>query len=190
MRRKNTTSPEDSVDIHEVARVRISILHLMLTIDMPEIQKRIRAARISRGWSLADFQSHSGGAITAIAMGSYERGSRTLSTQKLITICKVLEISLLHLLASDQELVRGDSSSRHIYDLRALQDLPQTPEKSHLLSYIHQIIKERGDWKGAVISLRKGDIENLTRIFECSSEIKSTGYLEWLAVQGISLRKN
>ena len=190
MRPKNTTSPEDSVDIHEVARVRISILHLMLTIDMPEIQKRIRAARISRGWSLADFQSHSGGAITAIAMGSYERGSRTLSTQKLITICKVLEISLLHLLASDQELVRGDSSSRHIYDLRALQDLPQTPEKSHLLSYIHQIIKERGDWKGAVISLRKGDVENLTRIFECSCEIKSTGYLEWLAVQGISLRKN
>ena len=190
MRPKNTTSASDSVDIPEVERVRISILHLMLTIDMPEIQKRIRAARISRGWSLADFQSHSGGAITAIAMGSYERGSRTLSTQKLITICKVFEISLLHLLASDQELVRGDSSSRHIYDLRALQALPHTPEKSHLLSYIHQIIKERGDWKGAVISLRESDIENLTRIFECSSAIESASYLEWLAVQGISLRKN
>ena len=190
MRRKNTTSPNDSVHIPQVERVSISILHLMLTIDMPEIQKRIRAARISRGWSLADFQSQSGGAITAIAMGSYERGSRTLSTPKLITICEVLDLSLLHLLASDQELERGDSSSRHIYDLRALQALPQTPEKSHLLSYIHRIIKERGDWKGAVISLRKIDIENLTRIFECSNEIKSSGYLEWLASQQISLRKN
>ena len=190
MRPKNTTSLSDSVDIPDVERVRISILHHMLTIDMPEIQKRIRAARISRGWSLADFQSHSGGAITAIAMGSYERGNRTLSTPKLISICKVLEISLLHLLASDQELVRGSSTSRHIYDLRALQALPQTPEKTHLLSYIHQIIKDRGDWKGAVISLRESDIENLTRIFECSCDIESASYLEWLAVQGISLSKN
>ena len=168
----------------------LSTLHSMLTIDMNEIRSRIRAARISRGWSLAEFAAHSAGAITAVAMGSYERGGRTLSTPKLLTICRVLEISLVHLLASDQELTPGQITDRHIYDLRLLQALPQSPEKNHLLCYIRQIIKERGDWKGEVISLRKGDIENLERIFAASEEIRSGNYLAWVEAQKISLKKN
>ena len=162
----------------------------MSIIEMNEIRSRIRAARISRGWSLAEFETHSHGEVTAVAMGSYERGGRTLSTPKLLTICNVLEISLLHLLASDQELTLGLSSHRHIYDLRLLQGLPQSPEKSSLLAYIRAIIQERGDWKGEVISLRKGDVENLERIFAASEEIRSENYLAWIEAQRISLKKN
>jgi transcriptional regulator with XRE-family HTH domain len=162
----------------------------MTNIDIREIRARIRAARASRGWSLADFEIHSGGAITAVAMGSYERGGRTLSTPKLLTICQVFGISLLHLLESERSLVSGDISERHIYDLRRLQGLPPSSEKSHLLSYIHQIIKERGDWKGEVISLRRSDVENLTRIFAVSQDFNSSSYLSWLKEQGISLVKN
>jgi len=162
----------------------------MVNIDMREIRVRIRAARVAQGWSLADFEIQSGGAITAVAMGSYERGGRTLSTPKLLTICQILGIPLLHLLESDHSLVSGTVSERHIYDLRALQGLPASFEKSHLLSYIHQIIKERGDWKGEVISLRKSDVENLTRIFAVSQDIKSPNYLSWLKEQGVSLVKN
>ena len=139
---------------------------------------------------MADFEIHAGGAITAVAMGSYERGGRTLSTPKLLTICQVFGISLLHLLESERSLVSGDISERHIYDLRRLQGLPPSSEKSHLLSYIHQIIKERGDWKGEVISLRRSDVENLTRIFAVSQDINSSSYLSWLKEQGISLVKN
>ena len=190
MRRKNTTRDLCSVDIPEPERVMLSTLHSMLTIDMNEIRSRIRAARISRGWSLAEFADHSDGAITAVAMGSYERGGRTLSTPKLLAICRVLEISLVHLLASDQELTPGQITDRHIYDLRLLQALPQSPEKNHLLCYIRQIIKERGDWKGEVISLRKGDVENLERIFAASEEIRSENYLSWVEAQKISLVKN
>jgi transcriptional regulator with XRE-family HTH domain len=162
----------------------------METIDMREIRVRIRAARVSQGWSLADFEEYSGGAITAVAMGSYERGGRTLSTPKLLMICQIIGIPVLHLLGSERSLVSGDVSERHIYDLRALQGLPASSEKSHLLSCIHQIIKERGDWKGEVISLRKSDVENLTRIFAVSQEIKSSSYISWLKEQGISLVKN
>jgi len=162
----------------------------MLVIDMRVIRTRIRAVRILRGWSLADFEKHSGGAITAIAMGSYERGARTLSTPKLLTICRIFEISLAHLLEFDRELVPGHISDRHIYDLFKLQGLPQSPEKVHLLSYIQEIIRERGDWKGAVISLRSTDVENLTRIFTVTREIDSVSYLEWLERQDISLTKN
>ena len=97
---------------------------------------------------------------------------------------------MIHILAPAQELTAADSSGRHIYDLRALQGLPQSTEKTHLLAYIHQIIRERGDWKGAVISLRASDIENLGRIFSASQEIKSHSYLEWIEKQEITLQKN
>jgi transcriptional regulator with XRE-family HTH domain len=190
MRRKNTTRDLFSVDIPEPERVMLTTLHSMLTIDMNEIRSRIRAARLSRGWSLAEFATRSAGTITAVAMGSYERGGRTLSTPKLLTICRVLEISLVHLLASDQELTPGRITDRHIYDLRLLQALPHSSEKNHLLCYIREIIKERGDWKGEVISLRKGDIENLERIFAASEEIRSENYLAWVEAQRISLKKN
>jgi len=157
---------------------------------MREIRGRIRATRVSRGWSLADFQERSGGAITAVAMGSYERGGRTLSAPKLLAICAIFEISLVHLLQSDHELVPGENPGRHIYDLRKLQRLTAGPEKHQLLAYIHQIIKERGDWKGEVISLRRTDIENLVRIFAANNSLKYSDYLAWSAEQGILLKKN
>jgi transcriptional regulator with XRE-family HTH domain len=162
----------------------------MSEIEMREIRGRIRATRVSRGWSLADFQERSGGAITAVAMGSYERGGRTLSAPKLLAICAIFEISLVHLLQSDHELVPGENPGRHIYDLRKLQRLTAGPEKHQLLAYIHQIIKERGDWKGEVISLRRTDIENLVRIFAANNSLKYSDYLAWSAEQGILLKKN
>jgi len=158
--------------------------------EIREIQVRLRAARLSLGWSLADFEIHSAGSITAVAMGSYERGTRALSITKLLTICDIFQISLIHILAPVQELTSVDSSRRHIYDLRALQGLPPTAEKSHLLAYIHQIIRERGDWKGAVVSLRATDIQNLGLIFAASQEIEIHSYQAWLGEQGISLMKN
>jgi transcriptional regulator with XRE-family HTH domain len=190
MRRKNTTRVANSVDISGTERAILSTLHLMLAHEITDIRLRIRAARIALGWSLAEFERHSAGAITAVAMGSYERGTRTLSIAKLLTICDIFQISLIHILAPAQELTSSDSSSRHIYDLRALQALPPTAEKSHLLAYIHQIIRERGDWKGAVVSLRATDIQNLGLIFSSSQEIENHDYQAWLVKQGISLKKN
>jgi transcriptional regulator with XRE-family HTH domain len=178
------------VDILEAERARLSTVAFMSTHELKEIRRRIRAARQTLGWSLADFEIHSSGRVTAVAMGSYERGSRTLTISKLLVICEIFEVSLIHILASENELTVAHSSGRHIYDLRALQGLAESSEKLHLLSYIHQIIRERGDWRGAVISLRTSDIENLGRIFAASQEIESENYLKWIEKQGVTLQKN
>jgi len=161
----------------------------MSTHELKEIRRRIRTVRQSLGWSLADFETHAAGAITAVALGSYERGSRTLSITKLLVICDILHVSLIHILAPQNDLTTADPSGRHIYDLRALQELPQSREKEHLLAYIQHIIRERGDWRGAVLSLRKNDVENLGRIFTVSQDIKVHGYLQWLEKQEITLKK-
>ena len=162
----------------------------MSTHELQEIRRRIRAVRLSLGWSLADFETHAAGSITAVALGSYERGSRTLSITKLLVICDILRVSLIHILAPPNDLTTADPSGRHIYDLRALQDLPHSAEKEHLVAYIQHIIGERGDWRGAVLSLRKNDVENLRRIFSVSQDIKVHSYLEWLEKQEITLQKN
>jgi len=122
-------------------------------------------------------------------MGSYERGTRSLSITKLVTICDIFQISLVQVLAPAQELTATDVSGRHIYDLRALQGLPPTAEKTYLLAYIHQLIRERCDWRGAVVSLRATDVENLELIFAASQEIENHNYQAWLVKQGISLQK-
>ena len=162
----------------------------MSSQELMEIRRRIRGARLTRGWSLADFEFHSAGRVSAVAMGSYERGSRTLSISKLLVICEIFQVSLIHIMAPVNELTSTDSSGRHIYDLRALQGLPQSIEKTILLSYIQRIIRERGDWKGAVISLRTSDVENLRHIFAASHGVEVASYLDWLEKQGITLKKN
>jgi hypothetical protein len=50
-------------------------------------------------------------------------------------------------------------------------------------------MRERGDWRGAVVSLRATDVENLELIFTASQEIESNSYLEWLEKQCITLKK-
>lgn len=178
------------MDISNAERAIFSTLHLMLNHEISEIRVRIRATRLSLGWSLAEFEIHSAGAITAVAMGSYERGTRALSIAKLLTICKIFDLPLIHILAPAKEIITGEYTRRHVYDLRALQGLPNSSEKAHLLSYIQHIIRERGDWKGAVVSLRATDIQNLELIFAASQDVESHNYQAWLAVQGISLNKN
>ena len=177
------------MDISGAKRAVLSILPHMLTLEMGDIRARLRATRLALGWSLKEFENHSAGEVTAIAMGSYERGERTFSLSKLLTICDIFHISIMHILAPPPEISYGGTQGRHIYDLRALQMLAQTPEKTHLLSYIHHIIRERGDWKGAVISLRATDIKNLTLIFATTQVTQNRDYQSWVAMQGISLQK-
>lgn len=188
MQRKNTTQQHNSVDDSVLQRVTAPTLKNMSALTITHVQERIRICRISRGWSLADFEIKAGGSITAVAMGSYERGERTLSIPKLMKICEVFQISPLHLLAPTTNLELSPAPGRHIYDLRALHALDPTPQQQLLLPYIHDIIKERGDWLGAVISLRASDIENLSRLFAASLEIKGS-YLGWLEEQEITLER-
>jgi len=53
------------------------------------LQTRIRLIRESRHLTLTQAAKLSKGQITAIALGSYERGDRSVSARKLITIANV-----------------------------------------------------------------------------------------------------
>jgi transcriptional regulator with XRE-family HTH domain len=159
----------------------------MSQIDSHDIRRRIRQLRRERGLTLLAFEKLSGGRIRAVVLGAYERGDRAMSLNKVIEIAEVFGVELAHIIAPPSG--RSDYlglTQRHIYDLRALQSLKPCAEKEILTRYILRIAHQRGDWAGEIISLRRDDIDALSRVID-SDEIN---FHDWVDASGILLTKS
>lgn len=118
---------------------------------------RLRKIRESKGWSLAQAANATHGEITAMALGSYERGDRSIAAHKLITLAKIYSVPVSELFSSNKEQPTNKTVT---LDIRRLA----TSEKAHLrkvLPILHSIAHKRGDWNGEIISLRSTDVGNL-----------------------------
>ena len=126
----------------------------------PEIEQlctRLRLIRESKNLTLAQAASLSGGAISAIALGSYERVDRSISATKLIQISQMYGVPVNELFSAPDKSV---SQQRISVDLRKLR--VNTDAKSQRFSLvIENVARLRRDWNGEVISLRTGDLQNL-----------------------------
>jgi transcriptional regulator with XRE-family HTH domain len=145
--------------------------------ELVALQSRLRAVRVSKGLTLAQVSSLSKGSISAIALGSYERGDRSLSTQKLFEISKIYEVPVVELLSSPK---KGIDSGRVIIDLRKLSK-NQDPSTEAPLKIIQRIAAMRHDWNGEVISLRSTDV-TLLNIFANYSEQEIMTFLQDFAL--------
>jgi transcriptional regulator with XRE-family HTH domain len=98
-------------------------------------------------------------------LGSYERGDRSLSTQKLFEISQIYGVPVVELFSSPN---KGINSGRVIIDVRKLTlNLDSSTEAPFKI--IQRIAAMRHDWNGEVISLRGTDIA-LLKIFANYSE--------------------
>jgi transcriptional regulator with XRE-family HTH domain len=121
-----------------------------------QVQSRIKAIRISKKLSLKQAAQLSKGRITAIALGSYERGDRSVSVNKLILIAEIYGVPVVELFEPS-----------HIYmpefqlsvDVRKLLTTIN-PTALKITEVIRNIARMRGDWNGEVISLRAADIKH------------------------------
>lgn len=145
--------------------------------ELVALQSRLRAIRVSKGFTLSQVSAQSNGSISAIALGSYERGDRSLSTQKLFEISQIYGVPVVELLSSPS---KGLDNGRVIIDVRKLtlhQDLStQAP-----LKIIQRIAAMRHDWNGEVISLRSTDV-TLLKIFAGYSEEEIVTFLQNFAL--------
>jgi len=145
--------------------------------ELVALQSRLRAIRVSKGLTLSQVSAQSNGSISAIALGSYERGDRSLSTQKLFEISQIYGVPVVELLSSPS---KGLDNGRVIIDVRKLtlhQDLStQAP-----LKIIQRIAAMRHDWNGEVISLRSTDV-TLLKIFAGYSEEEIGTFLQNFAL--------
>jgi transcriptional regulator with XRE-family HTH domain len=145
--------------------------------ELVALQSRLRAIRISKGLTLTEVSLQSKGSISAIALGSYERGDRSLSTQKLFEISQIYGVPVAELLSSPN---KGIDSGRVIIDLRKLS-LDQDLSTEVPLKIIQRIAAMRHDWNGEVISLRSTDVIML-KIFADYSEEEIGTFLKKFAL--------
>lgn len=122
---------------------------------------------MSRGLTLSDFESLSGGRVKAVVLGSYERGTRAISLARLDEISAIYQVSIQYFLTG-KKLHNPDSMRETwIFDLRQMKKLvPQDEFTRFILRYISSICEKRSDWNGEVISLRGSDGEFLSTIFD------------------------
>lgn len=163
----------------------------MIDQEVSTVGARIRALRHEKGWSLKEFEGRSHGQIKAITLGSYERGDRCLNVETMALIADVLSIHPAELLTNQCRPITTDAP-RHIYDLRALGWLKASTERELLVRFSNDLSRLRGDWRGAVISIRQSDVANLALLFSLlpNSNGDGTYFHRWVNEAGIRLEKN
>lgn len=133
---------------------------------MNEIEKHcaatIRELRKKKGLTLKECEELSHGRFKAVVMGSYERGSRAISLERLQEIADFYGVPI-HYFFKGEESVQEDR--KFTFDLRKIKNTMYSEEsfervKSLLTHFIHM----RSDWNGEVLSIRQSDGELLTAI--------------------------
>lgn len=148
-------------------------------IAMRAVSARLRSIRKARGWSLLDVERESQGRLKAVVLGSYERGSRTLSVPRAIDIAHIYQIPVSTLFTEKSEsLTQGEI--RIVLDVRTISrriELVANQNTPHLIAvakFIRKIMQNRHDWNGEVISLREGDLTLLSLLTDIeSNELRS-----------------
>ena len=120
------------------------------------LHTRMRLIRESRRLTLIQAAKLSGGQISAIALGSYERGDRSVSAQKLIAIANLYEVPVSDLFEAPRNFMPEERIS---IDLRKILTT-SNPSAQKITEIIRNIARMRGDWNGEVISLRAQDLKS------------------------------
>jgi len=131
----------------------------LMTINdqINQFQNRLRRIREGKKLTLAQAAELSKGAVTAIALGSYERGDRSISIGKLLTIADMYGVPISELFTpSDKEVINSTTT----LDIRKLER-SNTELSNQVFSVVRRITQLRSDWNGEIISLRATDITNL-----------------------------
>lgn len=137
-------------------------------MERNEIEKKValklKELRRSRNMTLQDFENFSRGEIKAVVIGSYERGTRSISLAKIVQLADIYQVPVDYFF---EEKVERTSSTeqRLVIDLRRLRTTNELDES--LIGFralVARIISKRRDWNGEVLSLRSSDIENIELI--------------------------
>jgi transcriptional regulator with XRE-family HTH domain len=127
------------------------------------IAQRLKHIRMQQHLTLKQVEIKSRGKWKAVVVGSYERGTRSLSVAKAEELCNFYSVPLSALLHDEPRITNANFTAGLTLDLRKLRALLQTPDEFSRLIYglLNWITKKREDWNGEVLSIRSSDIETL-----------------------------
>lgn len=139
------------------------------------LHTRMRLIRESRHLTLIQAAKLSRGQISAIALGSYERGDRSVSARKLIAIANLYEVPISDLFEAPRESI---SEERISIDVRKILTT-SLPAAQKITEVLRNIARMRGDWNGEVISLRAQDIKSFQVFSGLSAEEITTVIIDY-----------
>ena len=153
------------------------------------VNQKLREVRRSRSLSLRDVEALSNSTIKAVVLGSYERGSRTLSVKRVIALANLYEVPVSELFGADT-LNQTRSLPKLLLDLRLLKMRAANPEHHfndlyrNLLPLLENIVHARQDWNGEVITLRQSDFHVIALLLK----MREKEALHWITEESILLQ--
>lgn len=126
---------------------------------------RLRAIRTQQGLSLHGVEEKSRGRWKAVVVGSYERGDRAVTVQRLAELAAFYNVPISELLPEGASNAATEARPRLVIDLEALNTVES--EQGRLLTrYTATIQSQRGDYNGRVLSIRQDDLRTLAVLYD------------------------
>jgi transcriptional regulator with XRE-family HTH domain len=139
---------------------------------------RLRSIRQQQGLSLHGVESKSLGRWKAVVVGSYERGDRAITVQKLAELAAFYGVPVSELLPSGASSANAELPPRLILNLERLSSVP--PEKAGPLArYAAAIQAQRGDYNGRVLSIRQEDLRTLGVMYDEPPSVLAEQLIAW-----------
>ena len=141
---------------------------------------RLRAIRTQQGLSLHGVEEKSKGRWKAVVVGSYERGDRAVTVQRLHELADFYGVPVSELLPEGESSspAAGEAPPRLIIDLERLTSVP-APQAAPLARYAATIQSQRGDYNGRVLSIRQEDLRSLAVIYDASPSVLTERLIGW-----------
>jgi transcriptional regulator with XRE-family HTH domain len=166
------TTPDEEVPNREYAK---------------QLGARLRAIRAQQHLSLHGFELKSGGRWKAVVVGSYERGDRAVSVQRLAELADFYGVPVGELLPKEHpQVASGPGLSKIVLNLERLQNLPMD-EAGALARFAAAIQRQRGDYGNKVLSIRNEDLRSLAIIYDTSVQGLTEKLVRWQVLAPDSL---
>ena len=141
--------------------------------------QRLRAIRMQQGLSLHGVEEKSEGRWKAVVVGSYERGDRAVTVQRLAELAEFYGIPVAELLPETPSAAAAtEPPPRLVLDLERLQRLP-SDRAAPLARYTATIQSQRGDYNGRVLSIRQEDLRSLAVIYDETPSQLTEHLISW-----------
>lgn len=139
---------------------------------------RLRSIRTQQGLSLHKVEEKSEGRWKAVVVGSYERGDRAVTVQRLAQLADFYNVPVSELLPETSVAAAAEPAPRLVIDLERLQTVP-AEKAGPLARYCATIQAQRGDYNGKVLSVRQDDLRTLAVIYDASPSTLAEELIGW-----------
>jgi transcriptional regulator with XRE-family HTH domain len=139
---------------------------------------KLRSVRNQQGLSLQGVEAKSDGVWKAVVVGSYERGDRAVTVQRLAELAEFYGVPVTELLPEPPSAALMEPPPRLVIDLERLGQVP-ADKAGPLARYAAAIQAQRGDYNGRVLSIRQDDLRTLAVIYDEAPGILAEQLISW-----------